>query len=360
MRCPNCDTRLITGLATCPECGASLLDERAEGSAARVLGTMAREDQGDLNLPRRPSLRAEPAAQDRRQDAPRERTGPSDGRGGPYEAYLSHAVDTPIRAARAGRTRAGGIALGLAAVVMLGTVLLGVFGVLGGASGERSPIAQALATPTFTLPPLDPPALLESSAEAMAGLKSVRYLAEAGFYEQGVAPSPEVTTTNALTITMHGDVVFPSSYTLTSDAISVGDYVVIGPDTWSRRNANPGWVRQSTATTNIGPANPLALAHLSRFAVPGTVQQVALELEGSSPLHHLRFEVDASRFAAEAPAGARAAFPPGSKITADVWVRESDNLPSAFYLSVDTGGGREVRVRTLLAGYNEVGAITPP
>jgi hypothetical protein len=355
MRCPECNTRLITGLGTCPECGASLVDERPEGNTPRVLGTMAREDQGDLNLPRRPSLRAE----DRRQDAPRERVAASDGRGGPYEAYLSHAVDTPIRASRARRTRAGGIALGLAAVVMFGTVLLAVFGALGGASGEESPIAQALATPTVTLPPLDPPALLERSAEAMAGLESVRYVAEAGFYEQGAAPSPEVTTTNALTITMHGDVVFPSSYTLTSDVISVGDYVVIGPDTWSRRNANPGWVRQSTATTNIGPANPLALAHLARYAMPGTVQQVALEPEGSTPLHHLRFEVDAARFAAEAPSAARAAFPLGSKITADVWVRESDNLPSAFYLAVDTGG-REVRVRTLLAGYNEAGAITPP
>jgi hypothetical protein len=359
MRCPECNTRLITGLGTCPECGASLVDERPEGNTARVLGTMAREDQGDLNLPRRPSLSAEASERDRRQDAPRERTAPSDGRGSPYEAYLSHAVDTPARASRARRTRAGGIALGLAAVVMFGTVLLAVFGVLGGASGEESPIAEVFATPTVTLPPLDPPALLERSAEAMAGLKSVRYFTEAGFYEQGVAPSPDVTTTNALTITMHGDIVFPSSYTLTSDVISVGDYVVIGPDTWSRRNANPGWVRQSTATTNIGPANALALAHLARHAVPGTVQQVALEPEGSTPLHHLRFEVDAARFAAEAPAEARAAFPLGSKITADVWVRESDNLPSAFYLAVDTGG-REVRVRTLLAGYNEAGAITPP
>ncbi|HET9493063.1 MAG TPA: hypothetical protein VFR15_02415, partial [Chloroflexia bacterium] len=260
---------------------------------------------------------------------------------------------------RAGRTRAGGVAVGLAAVVMFGTVLLALFGVLGGASGEQSPLAEVFATPTVTLPPLDPPALLDRSAEAMAGLKSVRYVAEAGFYEQGAAPSPEITRTNALTITMRGDVVFPSNYTLTSDVISVGDYVVIGPDTWSRRNANPGWVRQSTATTNIGPANPLVLSHLARFAVPGTVQQVALEPEGSTPLHHLRFEVDAARFASEGPADTRHAFPPGSKITADVWVRESDNLPSAFYLAVDTGG-REVRVRTLLAGYDETAGIAPP
>jgi hypothetical protein len=258
------------------------------------------------------------------------------------------------------RTPARAIALGLAALVVFGTALLAAFGVLGGASGEQSPIAEVFATPTVTLPPLDPPALLARSADALSGLKSVRYVAEAGFYEPGAAPSPDLTSANALTITTHGDVVFPSSTTLQSDVISVGEYVVIGPDTWSRRNGNPGWVRQSTATTNIGPANPLALAYLPRFAITGTVQQIALEPEGSTPLHRLRFEVDPARFAAEAPPEARTAFPPGSSITADVWVRESDNLPATFYLAVTLDGGRQVRVRTLLTGYNEAGAITPP
>ena len=75
MRCPECNTRVITGLTTCPECGASLAGERTEGSAARVLGTMAREDQGDLNLPRKPSFRAD--ATSGRQDAPPERVTPS-------------------------------------------------------------------------------------------------------------------------------------------------------------------------------------------------------------------------------------------------------------------------------------------
>jgi hypothetical protein len=323
---------------------------------------MGREDQGDLNLPRRPSLRGDDAPPaSRSHDAPPAHVAVSDGRDSPYEAYTSRTVGAAAAVPRAKRSRARAIALGMAAVMVFGTMLLAAFGVLGGASGEKSPIAQVFATPTVTLPPLDPPALLAQCAEAMAGLKSARYIAEAGFYESGgQAPSPEVTGTNALTITMHGDVAFPSSYTLTSDVLSVGDYVVIGPDTWSRRNANPGWVRQSTATTNIGPANPLALSHLALFAVPGTVQQMSVEPEGSTPLHRLRFEVDAERFAAEAPTEARAAFPPGSKITADIWVRESDNLPSAFYLVVDLGGGREVRVRTLLAGYNEAGAITPP
>ena len=361
MRCPNCDTRVITGLFTCPACGAPLTGERAEGSAARVLGKMAGEDQGDLNLPRKPSLRRDvPGPVPRNHAASDAHVAASGGREYPYEAYTSRDLAAPPLVSRARKSRAGAIALGLAGVVVFGTILLALFGALGGASGEQSPVAEVFATPTVTLPPLDPPALLARSAEAMAGLKSVRYVAEVGFYEPGAGASSEITTTNALTITVHGDAIFPSSYTLKSDVIAVGEYVVIGPDTWERRNANPGWVQQTTATTNIGPANPLALAYLAKFAAPGTVQQIALEPEGSTPLHRLRFAVDAARFTAEAPAEARTAFPPGSKITADVWVRESDNLPATFYLSVDTGGVREVRVRTLLTGYNEVGAITPP
>ena len=219
-------------------------------------------------------------------------------------------------------------------------------------------LALLIPTPTSTLPFVEPQQALNDSATAMSALRSLRYVSEVGVYGL-TTPTSTVTETAVVSMTLHGSVALPDSYTLDSDSVPVGQYIVQGETTWSRRNGNPGWVRQQTSEVNIGAMNPLLMLQFPRFPKPGTIRQVEVERRDSGLVRHLQFEVDVARMLAELPQAARD-LSPGWVVTADTWVRDNDHILDRVYTVVDTGTGITTRTNMLLTAFNEPVEIKAP
>jgi hypothetical protein len=219
-------------------------------------------------------------------------------------------------------------------------------------------LALLIPTPTSTIPAVNPQQLLDNAASAMSSLRTLRYVSDVGIYGL-TTPTSTVTETAFVSMTLHGGVAFPDSYTLDGDSVPVGQYIVQGETTWSRRNGNPGWVRQQTSEVNIGAMNPLLPVQFPRYYKPGTVRQVEVERRENGNLRHLQFEVDVPRMLAEIPQAARD-LSSGWVITADTWVRDNDHILDRVYTVVDTRTGITTRTNMLLTGYNEPVDIKAP
>ena len=186
----------------------------------------------------------------------------------------------------------------------------------------------------------------------------MHYQTQAGFY--GLEPpAPGLTDTTVLTLTLVGDVERPSSYTMRADTSQIGDFVVIGDNTWTRRDNSPHWVQQPTADIGLGPVNPLGIAAYMRYYKPTTPHELGTETVDGTLLHHLRFDVDTQRMLAETNQTPNGAPLTQSNLTADVWIRDTDHLLDHLSLAVDAAG-KGIIIRTTLSNYDIQLTIDPP
>jgi hypothetical protein len=248
---------------------------------------------------------------------------------------------------------AGGIAL----LAIVGTVVAVFLSTSPQGGGILPNVAAATATSTpFST---DPAVLIDMSSKAMDEVRTLRYQSEVGFY--GIEPpTPGVTSTSALSMTLSGDVELPNKYTMNTDAAQLGQFIVIEGTTWRRSNGNPNWVQQSTDDVGLGPVNPLAVAVYLKYYRAGTPQYMGFETRRDMVLHHIRFDVDTQEMAMNTPGREVQSLLLRSRITADVWVRDADKLLDNIALAVDMEEGRGVILRTFLSRYNEEVDIKPP
>ena len=266
----------------------------------------------------------------------------------PYQSPAEAALTTSRSSSRIPFALVVGIAL-LVIVATLIAVALASQG--GGAPGLLGGV-PATTTPT------DPISLLSTSAAAMKGVRTLHYRTEAGFY----APAGDGSSLGSsmpLSMTLDGDVALPDSYTMNTDAAALGQFIVIGENTWNR-GSDGRWQRRSTPQVGLGPVNPLAIANYMEYYKPGTPERISSETRDGVTLHRVRFEVDTERMAQDAGAQSVQGLMEQSRITADVWIRDADNLLDSISLAVDMSNGTSVILRSFFSDYNKEITIRPP
>lgn len=249
------------------------------------------------------------------------------------------------------------LVVGIALLVILGTLIVVALAATRSQGGPSNSLAAA-ATPTTVILPTDAVSLLDRSAQAMKVVRTLHYLSEAGFY----APAGDgaaLGSTAPLTMTLNGDVALPDRYTMNTDA-ALGSFIVIGDSTWSRSSEDSNWLRLSTADVGLGPVNPLAVSNYMQYYKPGTPQQISTETKDGVMLRRVRFDVDTERMAQDAGELSVRGLMEQSRITADVWIRDGDNLLDSISLAVDMSNGQGVILRSFFSDYNKEVVISPP
>ncbi|MEO6457510.1 MAG: hypothetical protein ABIO92_04440 [Chloroflexia bacterium] len=269
----------------------------------------------------------------------------------PYQSSAEAALTTSRTSSRIPFALVVGIAL-LVIVVTLIAVALAVTASQGG--GAPGPLAGS---PTTTAP-TDSISLLNRSADAMKGVNTLHYRSEAGFYAPA-GDGSSLGSSTPLSMTIDGDVALPDRYTMNTDAAALGQFIVIGENTWNRNNEGK-WQRRSTAGVGLGPVNPLAVANYMQYYKPGTPEQISSETKDGVILHRVRFDVDTERMAQDAGEQSVQGLMEQSRITTDVWIRDGDNLLDSISLAVDMSNGTGVILRSFFSNYNEEVVIKPP
>jgi hypothetical protein len=361
MRCPQCASYVEPGQKFCAVCGSALAassEEPKPVAGARVLGEPAPDDFEDLRFPARPSPLTPGYSS---KYGPRSGAGEGAPEADDYSAYVSSSEGTAsARVSRAVLLLTVGVAL----LAIIGTIIAAVLSVsaptsIGPLNAPVEAPAAAAANPTSTTTPLAASDLLDLAARAMDGVTTLHYQTEVGFY--GVQPmSPGVTGTGVLSVTLAGDVRRPDSYTMSADVSQIGQYIVISGTTWSRRDNAPGWSRHSTVDLSLGPVNPLAIPSYLRNYKSGTAREIDAENTENGLLHHVRFDVDVAKVAAEGLDASLKRLTSTSNIAADAWIRDGDYLLDRLSLAIEIGGGEGAIVRTALSGYNSAIDIKAP
>lgn len=340
MQCPRCGTQNGVEQQACRVCGF-----RFESHPLPPTGSSPENTSGRVDTLSIDSIAEAPGGTESRP--------PHDHNVVPYQAPAEHEVTTTERRSRVPVILAGVIAL----LAIVGTVVAVYVSAASPGGGILPNVAAATATSTPSS--TDPVVLLDMSLKAMDDIRTLRYQSEVGFY--GIEPpTPGVTSTSALSMTLSGDVELPDKYTMNTDAAELGQFIVIADTTWRRSNGNPNWVQQSTSDIGIGPVNPLAVTAYLRYYQQGTPQYVGSETRRDMVLHHIRFDVDTENMAMNTPGRAVQNLLLGSRITADVWIRDADKLLDNIALAVDMQDGRGVILRTFLSRYNAEVDIKPP
>lgn len=242
------------------------------------------------------------------------------------------------------------VALSICGLVVLGTLAAVGISVLSssGQGGLINP-TRLLAPPAST--PVSVDALLDLSYQAMSRVSALQYRSEAGFY--GILPpNPGLTSTGAISLTVSGVVAPPSSYTADTDQEQIGQYVVISDTTWSRRNGNTSWLRQPTASMEMGLLNPTTPISFMRYPQAGSAKEVGTETNDGLLLRHLRFKVDTSMMMTATTESALSSILAQSVINVDVWVRDKDHLLDRLSAAVDMGNGQGVILHSSYSNYN--------
>lgn len=272
----------------------------------------------------------------------------------PYQSPLEADLTTTKQSSRVPVV----VAVVIALLAVIGTV---VAVLLSAANSDGQGIFSLAEAPTPTGTPfsIEPAALLDLSSKAMKDVHTLHYQSEVGFYGLQ-SSSPVVTSTDVLSMTLNGDVMLPGRYTMNTDAVQLGQFIVISDTTWMRNNGNPNWSQRSTTDVGLGPVNPLAVAAYLQYYKQGTPQYIGSETRHDSVLHHIRFDVDTQTMGMDSPQRSVQDLMFHSRITADAWIRDKDNLLDSMALAVDTGDGKGVILRTALSSYNTQVDIKPP
>jgi hypothetical protein len=274
----------------------------------------------------------------------------------PYQSPAEAALTTSRRSSSFPFALVVGIAV-LAIVVTLVAVALAATRRDG---GTESPVAAAPTTAAST----DPTLLLDKAADAMKGVRTLHYQSEAGFYAPAQDGSPLGSNT-PLSMTLTGDAALPDRYTMNTDVGALGQFIVIGDDSWNRPEFG-SWTHRSTSSVGlspgagVGPVNPLAITNYMQYYEPGTLQLISSEAKDGITLHRVRFNVDTERMVQGAGPKSAQGLMGQSRITADVWIREGDNLLDSISLAVEMSNGTGVILRTFFSNYNEEVVIAPP
>jgi RNA polymerase subunit RPABC4/transcription elongation factor Spt4 len=360
MNCPNCNFLVSAGRKFCPNCG-----ERMRESLYGTIATTI----PDLNLitdnHSEPLHTIEPEVVPFDTDVPELAQEPSAARvehrppAAPYQtpaAQPAHPApyDSPrgIESVTVEKRGRGPLFIALGALALL--LALGVFAVLAWSGGARG-IAGGGPTPTAIV--IDPAAVLERTRASVGNIRSVKYNAEAGFF--GITSSgPEITSTRSISI--EGEIAFPESYTLRSNASQLGEYIVIGDTTWSRRDQNPSWEEQESSSLSLGLINPLSLYSYLQYYQAGTPVQVGSEFKGNVTVHRIRFQVDTARMSAETNDLSLRDILSSSRVDVDVYVDDKGYLPASMVLSVESANNTGVLLRANFSDYNGPVSITAP
>jgi len=252
------------------------------------------------------------------------------------------------------------IAVAVAMLVIIGTIIAVALSVSASPTGTGHPLRlPVLADLPTSTPPISALELLDKSARAMSGVRTLHYRTEAGFYGFGaVGVGIGVSGTDVLSLTLSDDVRSPDSFTLDTGVAQIGQYVVISDTTWTRRDNSPYWTRHKSTELSLGAVSPLVLIEYIRYHKPGTARLIPDQQQDAASLRHVRFELDTARMLSEGrevPASIA-----HSKLDADAWIRSDNALLDHMWLAVDAGDGRGVILRTALSGYNAEVDIKPP
>ena len=269
----------------------------------------------------------------------------------PYQSPAEAALTTSRTSSRVPFVLVVVIALLVIIATLIAVALAATAPQGGGAPGS-------LAGDFSTSTPTDPTNLLDKSAEAMKVVRTLHYRSEAGFYAP-VGDGSSLGSSTPLSMTLDGDVALPDRYTMNTDAAVLGQFIVIGENTWNR-SSDGRWSRRSTAEVGLGPVNPLAIANYMQYYQPGTPVRISSETKDGVTLHRIRFDVDTERMAQDAGAQSVQGLMEQSRITADVWIRDGDNLLDSISLAVDMSNGAGVILHSLFSDYNEEVVIRPP
>lgn len=274
----------------------------------------------------------------------------------PYQSPEEAALTTSGRGSRVPLLIAAGIAL----LVVIGTLVAVALAVSGSRNtGGGSPIAPAAASQT---PQTGAAQLLDLSATAMKKVSTLHYQSQASFY--GVdSGSSGVSGSTPVSVTLDGDVALPDRYTMNTDAAPLGQFVVIGESTWNRSNGSRQWVRRATDDVGLGPVNPLSVANYMEYYKEGTPQDISSETKDGVLVRRVRFDVDTGQMAANSKQSSVRSLLLRSRITADAWIRITDNLLDSISLAVDSTDGTGVILRSAFSNYNGATAeikIAPP
>jgi len=327
MNCPQCGADTRPGQKFCGRCGSTLVattTTESPPSPAESDPTPPTTSQEQIAFYSPPSSTPDPAT--------------------PVEApSLQYTPPHPPRA----RSR-----LPLVLGIIVALILFPVVAYLMLTASRGSTLGSATPTPI----PIDPEATLRQAAEAMSAVKTLSYRTEVGAF--GVE-LPDPSAAPPLTITVQGQVFYPSTFSLDANIPDLGQQITIGENTWRRRTSSDPWEQQNTSDSSLALVNPLLLTSYLNYVKPGTAQLISSTDQGGKTLHRIRFLVDTERMAADTEDEATRLTLNVSQISMDAWIRDGDYLLDHSILSVErTGQG--LLLRTTFSGYDEPVNIAPP
>ncbi|HYP39638.1 MAG TPA: zinc-ribbon domain-containing protein [Chloroflexia bacterium] len=357
MKCPQCGVDARPGQKFCASCGATLAILQAPPVAGASSEPPLPQTKPLTPLPEQASVEAEAVEPQGYTPDYTPESMPQEHRTGSFTPYQSP-IEGELTTSGASSRLPVLIAVVVALLVIVGT-LIAVAVSMREAAGDLTvftPVASPM--PEATGVPVEPSALLEKSAEAMREVKTLRYQGEAGFYGV-ITPEPSVEGTQAISVTISGEVQLPDSYTMNTDVSRLGQFIVIDDKTWSRQNGNPRWTLLTGEDVSLGPANPLAATQYMRYARPDSVQLVGQEERVGKRLYRLRFDVDTEDMANDSSSASVRNLLLNSRITTDVWIQD-DYLLDSISIAVDLGDDRGAIVRSFFSEYNADVRIEPP
>ncbi len=194
-----------------------------------------------------------------------------------------------------------------------------------------------------------PDLILADADAALNKVNAMRYSMDASFSNlPGAGDKP-------IQLALSGEIVRPDRYTMRG--ADVGEVLVVGDNSWQRRDASAAWVKRAGSSGIGGLIDPSALADSSQYYT--NVMRLSDEIIGGVDCYHLKFDVDAAKLAA-----ASSGLDLGkATIAAEVWVGKADSLQRQMQLLIKlptSSGNISGTMRIGLSSFNDPITITPP